>query len=94
MSQHSQAITMKVLISGRVHGVGFRKWTKKNAEKLGLDGWVRNLSTGEVEAEFHGSLENVKRMIEECHRGPWAAKVEQVTPEAVEGFPAKGFEIK
>lgn len=94
MSGHQEVVTMKVRIHGRVQGVGYRAWTAKSAKELELDGWVRNCADGTVEAEFHGPLEVVKRMIEECHKGPWAAKVTQVEPESVEGNPAKGFEIK
>lgn len=94
MSSHAEAVTQKILIHGRVQGVGFRAWIQDQAERLELSGWVRNRKDGTVEAEFHGPLEVVKRMIEECHQGPQAAQVERVEPESVEGNPARGFEVK
>ena len=83
-----------VFISGRVQGVFFRESTKNNAEKLGVSGWVRNLSDGRVEAVFEGKERDVKRMLEWCRTGPKLAKVEKVEIiwEAPKG--EKGFEIK
>jgi len=83
-----------VFISGRVQGVFFRESTKNNAEKLGVSGWVRNLSDGRVEAVFEGEERDVKRMLEWCRTGPKLAKVEKadIIWEAPKG--EKGFEIK
>jgi acylphosphatase len=44
-----------VLIRGRVHGVGFRAWTQHEAERRGLEGWVRNRRDGSVEALAQGN---------------------------------------
>jgi acylphosphatase len=67
-----------VRISGRVQGVGYRDWTRHKAASLGLSGWVRNLSTGEVEAVFSGLAEAVERMLAACRRGPPLAQVDAV----------------
>jgi len=67
-----------VFISGRVQGVFFRANTKRVAEKLGVTGWVKNLPDGRVEAVFEGEEEAVKKIIEWCHRGPPAARVDKV----------------
>jgi acylphosphatase len=67
-----------VYISGRVQGVFFRDSTKKRADFLGVTGWVRNLPDGRVEAVFEGPGEAVRSMIEWCHKGPPAARVERV----------------
>jgi acylphosphatase len=67
--------TVKVIISGRVQRVGYRIWTDRQAREIGLDGWVRNLPNGTVEALFSGSPEQVKNMIELCFKGPSLAKV-------------------
>jgi acylphosphatase len=48
-----------VRISGRVQGVGYRDWTERKATALGLSGWVRNRSDGDVEAVFGGPTEAV-----------------------------------
>lgn len=65
----------RVVISGKVQGVWYRAWTKGEAEKLGLKGWVRNLSTGQVEALFAGPGTSIEAMIDACRKGPPLAKV-------------------
>ena len=67
-----------VLIRGRVHGVGFRAWTQNEAERRGLEGWVRNRRDGTVEAVFAGDEDTVEAMLRACRRGPSGAKVEGI----------------
>ncbi len=67
-----------VKIRGRVQGVGFRAWTVREAERLGLDGWVRNRRDGSVEAVFAGPRVCVEHMLELCRRGPPLARVEGI----------------
>ena len=69
---------MNLMISGRVQGVGFRHFTRTNAEDLGLKGWVRNLNNGDVEALFQGSEEKLERMLEKLKNGPMPARVDRV----------------
>jgi len=64
------------------------------ADKLGLDGWVRNLSDGGVEAVFEGDREDVERMVDWCRRGPAPAKVENVREKDEQPVGLEGFEIK
>ena len=68
----------RVMIRGRVQGVGFRAWTEHEARRRALDGWVRNRRDGAVEAVFAGPSETVADMIEACRRGPSPALVEAV----------------
>ena len=58
--------TVTVRIEGRVQGVYFRAWTDETARSLGLDGTVRNMSDGSVEAVFSGARDDVAKMIELC----------------------------
>ena len=74
-------ISVRVQISGRVQGVWFRAWTAEQAERFGLDGWVRNRPDGTVEAMFVGSKPAVEKIVEACHDGPRAARVSEVTVE-------------
>jgi acylphosphatase len=64
-----------VFINGRVQGVFFRQKTKQQAESFGVDGWIRNLSDGRVEAVFEGEAKAVKKLVEYCRHGPSSAKV-------------------
>lgn len=85
---------VRVAISGRVQGVGFRYWTEQAAQRLGLDGWVRNLHDGRVEALFAGSDEQVEAMLGACRDGPRLAAVTDL--EVVEhGDPVPdGFHVR
>jgi acylphosphatase len=71
-------IKIKVLISGKVQGVFFRFNTKKNADELGLSGWVKNTKDGKVEALFEGDEKDIYKMIEWCSKGPSNSKVTKV----------------
>jgi acylphosphatase len=64
-----------VLVSGRVQGVFFRSETKYEAEKSGVNGWVRNLPDDRVEAVFEGEKEKVERLVEFFKHGPPGARV-------------------
>lgn len=64
-----------VIVSGRVQGVYFRGNTRNEARKYGVNGWVRNLPDGRVEAVFEGEKEAVDKAIEFVRHGPSYAKV-------------------
>ncbi len=66
-----------ISVRGVVQGVFFRANTKKQAKKLGLQGWVRN-SGMDVEAVFEGPKLKVINMLEWCKKGPRSAKVKDV----------------
>jgi acylphosphatase len=68
-------IVRRVVVRGRVQGVGYRAWTEHTALRRGLEGWVRNRSDGSVEAVFAGPATVVEAMIEACRRGPPGAQV-------------------
>ncbi|CAD5109066.1 acylphosphatase [Zestomonas carbonaria] len=65
-------------VSGRVQGVGFRQYAAEEAERLDLDGWVRNLDDGRVEVLFEGEEEAVDAFVEWLGRGPKSARVKAV----------------
>ena len=64
-----------IFVSGVVQGVCFRTFVQNNANALSINGWVRNLNDGRVEAFFEGNKKNVDKMIELCKIGPLGAKV-------------------
>ncbi|MGB7368231.1 MAG: acylphosphatase [Methylovirgula sp.] len=68
---------VRVRVSGRVQGVGFRAFTLRHAEARGISGWVRNCRNGDVEAVFAGSEDAVAMLCELCRRGPPQAKVDR-----------------
>lgn len=67
-----------LIISGRVQGVSFRYATRREAEHLGVTGWVRNLPDGNVEAVVEGEESKVDELTAWCHQGPPAARVDRV----------------
>jgi acylphosphatase len=71
-------VAHRFLISGRVQGVGFRFHILEAARLEGVQGWVRNLPDGSVEAFVEGDREAVMRMERKIRRGPPGARVEQV----------------
>lgn len=71
-------IRAMVRVYGLVQGVFFRSHTAREARRLGLTGWVRNMEDGSVEAIFEGEEYSVERMISWCRRGPPAARVEKI----------------
>lgn len=80
-----------VYVSGRVQGVYYRATTRDRAREWDVDGWVRNLDDGRVEAVFEGAEAAVEEMVEWCQEGSQAARVEDVEagyeePEGLEGF--------
>ncbi|PSP62519.1 acylphosphatase [Halobacteriales archaeon QH_8_67_36] len=83
-----------VHVSGRVQGVFYRATTKETAREHGVDGWVKNLDDGRVEAVFEGDPEAVDAMVEFCHEGSDMATVNdvEVTDEEPEGLGE--FEIR
>jgi acylphosphatase len=69
---------VRVVIRGRVQGVGYRAWAEYSAVERGLQGWVRNRADGSVEAMFVGPADVVTAMIEACWQGPNGASVSAV----------------
>jgi acylphosphatase len=65
----------RLIINGRVQGIGFRAWMVEKATALGLSGWVRNRLDGSVEALVAGDTAAVEELLRLCRRGPRMAEV-------------------
>ena len=87
-------IARKVRISGRVQGVYFRAWTRDQAERLGVHGWVRNLPDGSVEAHLQGEPAAVDQLIQVLSDGPPDARVARVETEEAVVENLSGFQIR
>lgn len=74
----AELVRARLLVSGRVQGVGFRWSTVDQARRLGVRGWVRNRPDGRVEAEVEGERRDVEALVAWCRRGPPAAEVDDV----------------
>jgi len=82
-----------VRVTGRVQGVGFRAWTVREAQTLGLEGWVRNEPDGSVRAVIAGGEGAVAAMLEAFAHGPPGAAVADVVREPGEDVGLSGFRI-
>jgi acylphosphatase len=71
----------RLVIEGRVQGVGYRWWAVETAERLGLAGWVRNRAEGTVEALAIGDVAAIDQFELACRRGPQHAAVRTVRRE-------------
>jgi acylphosphatase len=93
MNAEQPRIRRRVVVSGRVQGVFFRGATQEAARARGVDGFVRNLPDGRVEAVFEGEPAAVEALVEFCRNGPRGARVVAavVCEEPVESL--KGFAI-
>ena len=82
--------TRRYFVSGRVQGVGFRFYTQREADRIGVSGFVRNLADGRVEVVASGSEEQLAQLRAALERGPRFSSVESVVEEAAEGQPDHG----
>ncbi|MBT4870673.1 MAG: acylphosphatase [Candidatus Diapherotrites archaeon] len=69
---------LHIIVKGRVQGVCFRYNVKKVAESLGIDGWVKNISDGDVEALFEGSEIKLIEMLTFVNKGPFGSRVTKI----------------
>ena len=76
-------VRVRAVVAGRVQGVWFRESCRREAERLGVTGWVHNLWDGRVEIEAQGSRAAVDALVAWAHEGPRLAIVESVTVDAL-----------
>ena len=77
-------IRKRIEVSGRVQGVGYRYFTQKNARKLGLTGWVKNLGNGNVLLEAQGSEDKLAVLIQKLKSGPSFSSVQDIIIDATD----------
>lgn len=86
-------------ITGRVQGVNYRNTTKRTADQLGLNGWVRNTQDGAVELVASGDQQAIEALLTWCHQGPKRAEVAAVDSRPAHAdelgtLPNDGFEVR
>ncbi len=87
-------IARRILVTGRVQGVGFRESAVRAAERLGVTGWVRNLDDGRVEAHAEGDAAAVEALVDHCRVGPSAAVVTDVAVVDTDPEGATAFSVR
>jgi acylphosphatase len=86
---------ISAIVSGRVQGVGFRYFVLRVAQKLKLDGWVRNLGSGDVEVVAQGEPAVLEELLRRLRTGPSGAYVQNVAVEWGEVVPEPaGFDVR
>jgi acylphosphatase len=87
-------IARHVRVAGRVQGVFFRAWTREQAERVGVSGWVRNRADGSVEAHIEGAEDRVAQLIELMRGGPSGARVDDLDVRDAEPEKHGGFAVR
>ena len=95
----SAPVIRRVVVRGRVQGVGFRAFVEDEARQRRIAGWVRNRRDGSVEAVFSGTPEAVRAVVEACRRGPRGGWVEALDDSEgsdellAQRHPGEGFSV-
>lgn len=76
--------TLRVRVTGKVQGVGFRMAAVRQAHSLGVAGWVRNLEDGSVEALLQGEHDRIDQMLSWMRMGPPSAQVTDIASDDVQ----------
>ena len=84
MNNQGEIVTVRLAITGRVQGVGFRESIRVVAQALEINGWVRNCEDGSVEAVAQGNEFAIEQLVAWCHNGPPGANVKYVNADLVE----------
>ncbi|MDB5476986.1 MAG: acylphosphatase [Phenylobacterium sp.] len=87
-------MTVRLILEGRVQGVGFRAWIVREATALGVTGWVRNRADGSVETLASGEIVAVEAFVVACGVGPDAAQVRTVRRSPARDDGSEGFRQK
>ena len=88
------SVRKRVKVHGRVQGVFFRDSARREAERVGVAGWVRNCSDGTVEAVVEGDEQAVAQVVSWLGDGPRRADVERVEVDEEEAEGLSGFEVR
>jgi acylphosphatase len=92
MSNDDSDLThLRLRIEGHVQAVGYRNFVIAEAQRLGVDGWIRNRSDGTVEALVSGPNTAVETLIGLCMRGPPGSRIGNVEMHKAEAPEEKGF---
>ena len=90
----AENVQKHIFISGRVQGVGFRAFIRREAAVLNIKGWAKNLADGRVETIIQGDKKKVSQMIAKLREGPSYAKVENLKINDEELTDFSDFKIK
>jgi len=78
MQQGEPMTATRLIVHGRVQGVGYRAWLAEQARQRDIKGWVRNRRDGAVEALLHAGDWSIDEFIAACRQGPPLARVTDI----------------
>jgi len=90
----NEIVNYRIVVHGRVQGVGYRYSALNMASHLSLRGYVKNLYSGAVQLEIEGHFAAVQQMIEWCKAGPGTGYVEDLEIEEKEPKQYLTFEVR
>jgi len=85
---------VRVIVGGRVQGVGFRYYVANGARTYNINGYVQNLSDGKVEIDAEGEQANMHHFLEDCKKGPQLSRVDIFWVSDIPFYGFKQFKIK
>jgi len=85
---------VKMIVGGQVQGVGFRYFVQKQASLSGINGFVRNLSDGQVEIDAEGEPANLHHFIAQCQMGPARSSVKMFAQSDMPVWGYQNFNIR
>ncbi len=85
---------VRIIVDGRVQGIGFRYYVSKKAREHDIKGYVRNMYDGRVEIDAEGENDNLHRFMIDCRKGPSMARVDEFIVHDVPEFGFSSFSIK
>lgn len=91
---HPHLIGQRLLISGRVQGVFYRRFAKNAAIGLHISGWARNLANGDVEVVAFGTEQQLAEYHAQLEQGPPASKVKAISVQSIAWEACVGFEVR
>ncbi len=85
---------VRIIVDGRVQGVGFRYFVADGAKLYNLHGFVRNLADGKVEIDAEGEGENVHQFLDSCRKGPKYSRIDTFLVKEIPYYGFESFRIK
>ena len=88
---NAEFVTRKAIVTGKVQGVWYRATTREQAQKLGLNGYAKNLADGSVEVVASGHRDEVEQLMQWLWQGPEMSDVTHVEPLEADDYKNIGF---
>jgi acylphosphatase len=85
--------SVRLYINGTMQGIFFQQFVKENAERYDVKGFMRNLEDGRIEVFLEGNIDDVKKMIELCTKGPKHAQIKSVEEKNEKFQDLKNFKV-